>query len=53
MAEPLFLMREEISVVMPEPYCKVPPPKVILPEAPSPVELPITTVPALMVVFPE
>ena len=45
------LKRDDKSVVMPL-YCRVPPPKLIVPEEPSDAAFPIATVPALMLVPP-
>ncbi len=52
MAEPLFLMREEMSVSIPVLYCNPPPVKETLPEVPKALALPITTVPAVREVGP-
>jgi hypothetical protein len=51
-AEELFLIREEISAVMPLPYCSPPLLKVTFPEVPSALAFPITTVPVLREVGP-
>lgn len=50
--EELFLIREERSVLMPEPYWSVPPEKDMLPEEPSAAALPICSVPAERAVPP-
>ena len=51
-AELLFFSREEMSVVIPVPYCRVPPAKLILPVVPSALVCPIEIVPTFRVVVP-
>ena len=51
-AELLFFSREEMSVVIPAPYCRVPPAKLILPVVPSALVCPMEIVPTFRVVVP-